>query len=69
MSVQRRRLTVAGQIIRPKELAQRWQCHRATVWRRVKSGELAKPMRLGGPKTRIVGWPIVTIEAFERARS
>ena len=29
---------------------------RATIWRRVKSGNFPPPVRLGGPGSRAVGW-------------
>lgn len=45
------------EIIRCKDLMQRLGLSRATLWRRVKSGEFPKPLRLGGKTNNsAIGW-------------
>lgn len=48
--------------INVKTLAERYNIHRATVWRWVRIGRLPKPVRFGGNVTR---WRMADIEKFE----
>jgi len=47
-----------------RELLHRWPVSRATVYRTIKRGELAPPVRIS---ERRVAWPQATIEQFLRA--
>jgi predicted DNA-binding transcriptional regulator AlpA len=47
-----------------RELLHRWPVSRATVYRTIKRGELAPPVRIS---ERRVAWPKATIEQFLRA--
>jgi len=47
-----------------RELMRRWPVSRATVYRTIKRGELAPPVRIS---KRRVAWPKPTIEQFLRA--
>ncbi len=40
---------------------------RVTIWRRVRDGDFPSPIRLGGPKTRAVGWRRSEIEDWLKA--
>lgn len=44
------------QILRMPDVLQRTGLSRTTLWRRVKSGQFPRPLRLGGPNSRAVGW-------------
>ena len=41
---------------------------RTTVWRRVRDGSFPAPVKLGEPPSRAVGWRIVDVEEWLRAR-
>ena len=47
-----------------RELLRRWPVSRATVYRAIKRGELAPPVRIS---KRRVAWPAPVIEQFLRA--
>ena len=49
-------------IIRIDELTRKVGLSRTTIWRRVKDGDLPRPIRLGGPNTSAVGWRLSAIE-------
>lgn len=51
-------------IIRPSELTELLGLSRTTIWRRVRSGQLPPPVRLGGPGSRAVGWKRTEIEKW-----
>ena len=55
-------------IIRLPRLMEMVGLSRTTIWRRVKSGELPPPVRLGGPGSRAVGWRKTAIEGWLRTR-
>ena len=37
---------------------------RVTIWRRMQEGDFPKPVRLGGPKSRAVGWRRSDVETW-----
>ena len=41
---------------------------KTTLWRRVKAGEFPAALRLGGPKSRAVGWRRSEVEQWLRER-
>ena len=43
-------------ILRLPEVVEITGLSRATIWRRVKVGEFPKPVRLGGLRSRSIGW-------------
>lgn len=63
--MQRRFIRIAGLASTPTKPG-RWPVAPATVWRWVKAGELAPPVRLG---PQVSAWPMEVIEAHERARA
>lgn len=48
-----------------RQLAKRWSCSRATVWRRVKKGDIPAPTNLG---QRMCRWRLSEIIDFENSR-
>ena len=55
----------------PEQAILRWRdvipivrLSRVTIWRRVKDGDFPKPVRLGGPRSRAVGWRRTDIERW-----
>ena len=44
------------QILRTQAVLNATGISRTTLWRRVRSGDFPRPLRLGGPTTRAVGW-------------
>ena len=48
-------------ILRPQDLAPLLKVSVSTVWRRVKTGALPKPWRIGGPDTHAKGWLAVDV--------
>ena len=55
----------------PEQAILRWRdvipivrLSRVTIWRRMKDGDFPKPVRLGGPKSRAVGWRRTDIERW-----
>ena len=59
----------AEKIIRLPALMEMVGLSRTTIWRRVKSGDLPPPIRLGGPGSRAVGWRRTAVEDWVRSRS
>ena len=47
---------MSERIIRVRDLCERLGISRTTLWRRVESGALPAPFKIGGPGTRAVGW-------------
>ena len=43
-------------ILRMKQVCQKTGLSRTSVWRRIKDHDFPAPMRLGGAKTRAIGW-------------
>ncbi|WP_420636997.1 helix-turn-helix transcriptional regulator [Candidatus Palauibacter sp.] len=41
---------------------------RTTLWRRIREGEFPRPVRLGGARSRAVGWHRSEIEEWLRGR-
>ncbi len=37
---------------------------KTTLWRRVRAGEFPAPVRLGGPRSRAVGWRRADVERW-----
>ena len=48
-------------VLRPRSLAPLLEVSVSTVWRRVKTGALPKPWRIGGPGTYATGWLAVDV--------
>ena len=47
---------MSERILRVRDLCERLGVSRTTLWRRVESGALPAPFKIGGPGTRAVGW-------------
>lgn len=43
-------------ILRVPQVIRATGLSRTTLWRRVRAGEFPTPLRLGGPRSRAVGW-------------
>ena len=56
------------QILRTPEVLKITRLGRTTLWRRVRSGDFPRPLRLGGPKSRAVGWKREAVEAWVNSR-
>jgi prophage regulatory protein len=48
-----------------KKLAERYDTHRATIWRWVREGKLPKPVKLTSGSTR---WSIADLEQWEAGK-
>ena len=53
-----------NKIMRIPEVIDATGLSRATIWRRVRSGEFPPPVRLGGPNSRSVGWKKAEVEEW-----
>lgn len=51
-------------ILRWRDIIRVVRLSRVTIWRRVKDGDFPKPVRLGGPRSRAVGWRRTDIERW-----
>ena len=51
-------------ILRLPEVLKLTGLSRTTDWRRVAAGEFPVPLRLGGPKSRAVGWRTADIDRW-----
>ena len=56
------------EILRVKSVLAATGLSRTTLWRRVRSGDFPRPLRLGGPKSRCVGWRAEEIAAWLESR-
>lgn len=56
--------TPQPEILRIDEVAAIVGMSKATVWRRVRSGDFPPQVRLGGPNIRAVGWRRSEIETW-----
>ena len=54
------------EILRTPQVLELIPISRATLWRRVQSGQFPTPLRLGGPDSRAVGWRRTDIEEWVR---
>ena len=45
-----------GRVVRLPEVVEITGLSRATIWRRERDGSFPRPIRLGGERTRAVGW-------------
>ena len=54
------------EILRTPQVLELIPISRATLWRRVQSGQFPPPLRLGGPNSRAVGWRRTDIEEWLR---
>ena len=52
------------QILRTADVIAATGLSRTTLWRRVKAGDFPRPIRLGGPESRAVGWRRSEIETW-----
>ena len=57
------------QVLRTSDVLAATGLSRTTLWRRVKSGEFPAPIRLGGTKSRAVGWRRTEIDVWIDQRS
>ena len=53
-----------AQILRVSAVMLMLGIKRTTLWRRVRNGELPAPLKLGGPKSRAVGWRRSELDAW-----
>ncbi len=51
-------------ILRSQDVVTMVGLSRVTIWRRVKDGDFPQPLRLGGPKSRAVGWRRSDVERW-----
>lgn len=58
-------LPVNATLLRPTQLALRWNMSSATVRRMAREGKLPKPVRIS---ERVFGWPVTQIEKIEADR-
>ena len=58
----------AIEIIRIRDVCRMTGLSRTTLWRRVNSGQFPKPLRLGGPQARAVGWVRGAVEEWLGSR-
>ncbi len=56
------------EILRVKSVLAATGLSRTTLWRRVRSGDFPRPLRLGGPSSRCVGWRAGEIAAWVESR-
>ena len=54
----------ADEILREPSVLKATGISRTTLWRRVRSGDFPRPLRLGGPTTRAVGWRREDVERW-----
>lgn len=50
--------SVEVEIVRAADVTRMTGLSRVTLWRRVRDGDFPKPLRLGGPGSRSIGWRI-----------
>ena len=67
MSIRRRLATAELQMVRPAEAAALLRAHRATLYKWVKEGELAPPVKLG--KRRHSAWRMSDLREFIERRA
>ena len=51
-------------ILRIKDVAQSVGLGKTTIWQRIREGQFPRPVRLGGPGSRAVGWRQGDIERW-----
>ena len=51
-------------ILRWRDVIRMVRLSRVTIWRRMKDGDFPKPVRLGGPRSRAVGWRRTDIDRW-----
>ena len=54
-------------ILRTVDVLALLRISRSTLWRRVRDGEFPQPVRLGGAKSRAVGWRRTDVERWLEA--
>ena len=57
------------EILRVRHVLQLIPISRSTLWRWVDAGDFPLPVRLGGPKSRAIGWFRTVVEEWIRDRS
>ena len=55
-------------ILRLQQVKELTGLSKTTLWRRVRDGEFPPALRLGGPKSRAVGWRRSDVEQWLRER-
>ena len=55
-------------IMRLPAVVQETGLSKATIWRRVRTGDFPLPVRLGGPQSRAVGWRSEEVEEWVESR-
>lgn len=56
------------QILRTAAVLRATALSRTTLWRRVRDGSFPAPIRLGGPRSRAVGWLRADVEDWIHSR-
>ena len=54
--------------MRTPEVVKTTGLSKTTIWRRVRSGDFPVPVKLGGPKSRLIGWTQEGIEEWIGSR-
>jgi prophage regulatory protein len=57
-----------NRILRRPEVEALTGCSRSTLYARIAAGEFPKPVKLGGPNSRSVGWPESVVMDWIEAR-
>lgn len=57
-----------SEILRIKDVIRITGLSRTTIWRYIKNGTFPKPISLGGPGSRCVGWYAHEIQAYLDSR-
>jgi len=55
---------MTNRILKRPEVEQATGLSRSTLYARIAAGEFPKPLRLGGPNSRSVGWPESIVNAW-----
>ena len=55
-------------IMRLPAVVQETGLSKATIWRRIRTGDFPQPVRLGGPQSRAVGWRSEEVEEWVESR-
>jgi prophage regulatory protein len=58
----------ALEILRMPDVLRMTGLSRTTLWRRVRAGQFPRPIRLGGPQSRAVGWLKEEVEEWILSR-
>ena len=52
------------ELLRMRQVLEQVPFSRTTLWRRVRAGDFPRPVRLGGPQSRVIAWRSCDIEAW-----